>query len=249
MMFSEKRNIGSYRMRKVFLKTVEQQYIGSSLTTGSFSKLLQKITEYRKLSDSINITHLESKKLIIEKTKTRHLELINKTSWNNSRYSKEIDINNLIERLEIAFEKFSVLRNKRLGRISHGDLCFSNIFWNEVSGKMILIDPRGANNVSDIYIDEYYDLAKLSHSVLGRYDEIINNMYSVKEKSFTFKLNNDEYKKIFIDYLEKNNFSYELVRTYEASLFISMAPLHIDDYKRVYSFLLIADSILCELGI
>ena len=55
---------------------------------------------------------------------------------------------------------------------SHGDLCLSNILAC-YDGNVRFIDPRGSDS---IWLDEYYDMAKLSQSIMGGYDFIINDI-------------------------------------------------------------------------
>ena len=47
--------------------------------------------------------------------------------------------------------------------------------------------------------------------------------------------------------LEENGFDYLTVRIYEASLFLSMLPLHIDNPHKVFGFILNVKNILEEI--
>ena len=58
--------------------------------------------------------------------------------------------------------------------ISHGDLCMSNILWSDEMNIIKFIDPKGSEYMM---LDEYYDIAKLSHSIVGNYDQIIYENY------------------------------------------------------------------------
>ena len=55
------------------------------------------------------------------------------------------------------------------------------------------------------------------------------------------------YKELFKKHVEANGYDYRTVRLYEASLFISMLPLHIDYPHKVLGFILNAWGILEEL--
>ena len=57
---------------------------------------------------------------------------------------------------------------------------------------------------------------------------------------------NQAYIEVFQRYLEENQFSYPVVRLYEASLFLSMLPLHMDNPQKVFGFLLNGIEILQE---
>ena len=64
--------------------------------------------------------------------------------------------------------------------MSHGDLCFSNILYQRHANILRMIDPKGAKEEEDIWTDPWYDLAKLSHSICGRYDFFNSGLYRVE---------------------------------------------------------------------
>ena len=116
---------------------------------------------------------------------------------------------------------------------------------------MKLIDPKGALCEEDLYTHPYYDLAKLSHSICGRYDFFNNGLYEIKldsdmKLSLELNFDNSAYVKLFRKYLEENGFDYLTVRLYEASLFLSMLPLHMDNVQKTFGFLLNGIKILEE---
>lgn len=125
--------------------------------------------------------------------------------------------------------------------IIHGDLCFANILVEDKYSYMRMIDPRGKFGKFDIYGDPRYDLAKLLHSIEGNYDYIIEDMfelnrdgnritYSVPEKSgHIFKI----FREVFGEQLE----DIRAIRMIEATLFLSMIPLHSDHLERQYAML------------
>jgi hypothetical protein len=128
--------------------------------------------------------------------------------------------------------------------IGHGDLCFSNILYDNDCGILKLVDPKGAINEKELWSDPYYDIAKLSHSICGHYDYINNGLFDIQlDDAMRLKVtidskNSDDFKNIFIKKLILHGFSYAVVRIFEASLFISMLPLHIDNAPRVLAFIL-----------
>ncbi|TOM80695.1 capsular biosynthesis protein, partial [Vibrio parahaemolyticus] len=84
-----------------------------------------------------------------------------------------------------------------------------------------------------------YDLAKLSHSILGLYDWIIAGYYSVEINDNDILLDiaeREEHKitqKIFIEMVEKRfGLSAKTLYAMQIQLFLSMLPLHDDDYNR-----------------
>jgi hypothetical protein len=117
---------------------------------------------------------------------------------------------------------------------------------------MKLIDPRGADTAVDLFTDLYYDLAKLSHSVLGNYDYINNGLFSVSVGSaLDLELESETgdrsiEQELFRAKLTDCGFDERLTRLYEASLFLSMMPLHSDYPRKVVAFALTASRILDE---
>ncbi|MFC5469743.1 hypothetical protein ACFPPD_13500 [Cohnella suwonensis] len=121
-------------------------------------------------------------------------------------------------------------------QIIHGDLCFSNILYSLSGSTIRLIDPRGEFGKFDIYGDIRYDLAKLSHSVLGRYDFIINDLIDVRmeDNRIRYEIHsnrrNAQIGERFRDRLSKLT-DMRVIRLIESLLFLSMVPLH-GDYPR-----------------
>lgn len=62
--------------------------------------------------------------------------------------------------------------------IMHGDLCFTNIFYDFRTCRVRVIDPRGlVGTETRMSGDVRYDMAKLFHSVHGAYDFILAERY------------------------------------------------------------------------
>ena len=126
------------------------------------------------------------------------------------------------------------------------------MLYSKETNLLRLIDPKGALEEEDLWTDPYYDIAKLSHSICGNYDFFNTGSYDIilnKDMQYSLNIHTDNrpYVAIFKEYLEANNMSYELVRLYESSLFLSMLPLHIDNPHKVFGFILNAISILEEI--
>ena len=64
----------------------------------------------------------------------------------------------------------------------HGDFCFSNIFYDARADVVRVIDPRGVDGADrpTMYGDLRYDVAKLYHSAIGRYDVILAGAYRLR---------------------------------------------------------------------
>ena len=136
--------------------------------------------------------------------------------------------------------------------IGHGDPCFANTLYNKSTKTLKFIDPKGAITEKELWTNPYYDIAKLSHSICGRYDFFNNGLFEIKVNAeFSYDLeipfDNSGFIKIFKRKLEENGFDYLTVRIYEASLFLSMLPLHIDNPHKVFGFILNVKNILEEI--
>jgi hypothetical protein len=118
---------------------------------------------------------------------------------------------------------------------------------------MKLIDPRGVDTAEDLFTDRYYDIAKLSHSILGGYDYINNGLFTISvARDLRLVLDveqrdQSEEQNLFRQKLAEHDFDERLTRLYEASLFLSMLPLHADVPSKVAALALTADRILQEL--
>lgn len=135
----------------------------------------------------------------------------------------------LVDRLLLpaAEENFSVI---------HGDLCLPNILAEEAHGFLRLVDPRGKFGDFDIYGDRRYDLAKLLHSLEGNYDLIIADEFKVSVHgsaidyalTFDFGKVREKFFAVFAEQLK----DLQALRLIEATLFLSMIPLHADALNR-----------------
>lgn len=119
--------------------------------------------------------------------------------------------------------------------IIHGDLCFANIMVDSNFSFIKVIDPRGKFGTYDIYGDFRYELAKLFHSVDGKYDFIIKDLFDLDYNTETSCINYhiqdrrrefDLYK-VFLDtFAAEIGNDLRKVELIEALLFLSMIPLH-----------------------
>ena len=135
----------------------------------------------------------------------------------------------------------------------HGDMCFSNILFEPASGIIRLIDPRGDFMGSVNQGDPRYDLAKILHSVHGRYDFIINDLFVLQqdELNFTFNTPQTNYlaqleQLLFTSLKQQNAFDTNDLILLESLLFLTMLPLHNDQPKRQIAFLLTGLKLLNE---
>lgn len=128
----------------------------------------------------------------------------------------------------------------------HGDFCFSNILYDFRTGSVKVIDPRGITPDGEIspYGDIQYDIAKLSHSVIGRYDVIIagyfNLVWQPYNVEFALSKSNrmDSVETYFTRLIEHRYGLREAnLLAMQVHLFLSMLPLHSDNSKRQQALL------------
>lgn len=186
--------------------------------------------------------------MYIDKTLQR-LDSIRGDTRFSAFFTNEIKINEkafpsldiLLARLPVAVEKLLLPNASKYFNVIHGDLCFTNILIEDSLNFMRFIDPRGKFGVFDIYGDSRYELAKLFHTLEGGYDFIIEDMFdlSVHGTYINYKLH-QQYSNIFsifMDVFADTIDDINAVRLIEATLFLSMIPLHSDVLERQYVML------------
>lgn len=147
-----------------------------------------------------------------------------------------LPLNSLWEKLESFFEK---KYNENMFCCFHGDFCFNNILYDINSSIVKLIDPRGSfgETCVGIYGDFEYDIAKLAHSTIGKYDYLVNNLFTLNaESNIKFKIDFDLRDNQYIlesetkSIINKFNLNIDDILVIMGTLFLSMAPLHSDSY-------------------
>lgn len=130
-------------------------------------------------------------------------------------------------------------------QIIHGDLCFTNIMVDNNFSFIKLIDPRGCFGTKGIYGDVRYEFAKILHSIEGKYDFIIKNLFKLEiynDVNFTYEIFEPErsmdIREIFLSVFD-DELSTVLPETemIEALLFLSMIPLHRENLQHQYVML------------
>lgn len=130
----------------------------------------------------------------------------------------------------------------------HGDFCLSNILFDSRLDRIKVIDPRGldAFGKESNYGDLTYDLAKLTHSIIGLYDFIIAGAFKLEVKldglALEFKLDIyidkriSEIQELFLagQYLGIKPLE---VMPSVVLLFLSMLPLHYENRERQLALL------------
>lgn len=259
--YIEEKEKSSYSMERYNMTDIALRWIHGAVSVEECDSILKKtfyfvtnrcrkqisIQEYTNIADELYLIKLD--KRFQELKKYKEYKLFESFVGNGTSY------NNIDEIFAEYKELYNIYKNKinqpAISVIGHGDLCFSNMLYNKEASILKLIDPKGATEEKQLWTNPYYDIAKLAHSICGRYDFFNAGLFDITfEKDLKFYLHipfeNREYVELFKKYLETNGFDYGLVRLYEASLFLSMLPLHIDNPQKVFGFLLNAIEILKE---
>lgn len=124
----------------------------------------------------------------------------------------------------------------------HGDFCFSNILYDFRADGIRVIDPRGldANDDFSVFGDIRYDIGKLYHSAIGKYDFIMAGYYSLTQHGpldVTLALPDDASTRGLAEAFSKQSFASHhaddaATHAICVLLFLSMLPLHADDPQR-----------------
>ncbi|RZI85100.1 MAG: hypothetical protein EOP38_06375 [Rubrivivax sp.] len=255
--FRDDGHSASYRMERLLVPDFALQWLHNSVRTADFEQFIRHVFYFLGERESQPCTPSAGRQaadtLYIDKVVERVASLQAMDGYR--AVSMHADhafggVERLLERYRALYQRLSPLRSYEQHAIIHGDLCFSNILYNGALGTLKLIDPRGASTLADLYSDPFYDLAKLSHSIEGQYDYINAGQFSIElapSGTPALRLNAPARPAeihIFRAHCKAMHAPPRLVRLYEASLFISMTPLHIDAPLKVLAFLLNANDIL-----
>ncbi|MGP9798534.1 hypothetical protein ACT3UJ_14390 [Halomonas sp. 86] len=205
-----------------------------SLVSDLFSDFRHHITDFQSFKEPIT-NDFES--LIREKTYKRLSQFAKTNIFDPSR---EVSYNGFFLGTLESIASECIERTLKLPCFPawvHGDLCFSNMLFDSRSDSLKVIDPRGINDQGQItvYGDQRYDLAKLSHSVVGMYDYIIAGRYRLNgfdamDMSIDFDAS-ERMQKIHSLFLSTNfipGLPTRDIQPLVVLLFLSMLPLHAD---------------------
>ena len=259
--YEETESEASYTMERLHMTDLAIKWVHGSMDETEFSELMDKYfyffscrhekdceaEQYRAVADDLYVDKV-NRRVADLKSLPQYADIERLLS-----VSGEDDLDALVAKyfeLKARAEKKARYANKLV--IGHGDPCFANALYNKSTRTLKFVDPKGALTEEELWTNPYYDVAKLSHSVCGRYDFFNNALFDIKlGEDFTYQLeipfDNARYKEILREKCEANGFDWWSVRVYEASLFLSMLPLHIDNPQKVFGLLLNAKNILKEI--
>lgn len=255
--FCETKDYASYTMKYYFAKDIAFQYVNRLLTLQDLDKVLgklfyfikirkiKKISDVRQVYDKLYIKKLDQR--VSSFKRYNNFKAIERNIKSGTNY---YSFDNIVEKYKTIYSK--VMQTAKIlsfVAIGHGDLCFSNVLYDKSSDFMIFIDPKDFSSSNEMWINPYYDVAKLSHSICGKYDFFNNKEYNILtnkdlKMDVSIGFNNTQYIELFKKHLLNNGYDYNAVRVFEVSLFLSMLPLHIDDENKILGFILNAINIM-----
>lgn len=260
--YQEKEQTASYEMERLHMTDLAIKWVHGSIDFLEFEELMDKYfyffqCRHRKEVSSRDYDRIANS-LYVDKVNYRIEELKKLPEYSRIAKLMEAGCRNLT--IDSLVKRYFLLKKKiekrnyypQISVIGHGDPCFANALYNKSTKTLKLIDPKGALTEEELWTNPYYDIAKLSHSVCGRYDFFNNALFEIRvneqlESELIIDFDYLAYQKIFQKKLEENGYDYWTVRLYEASLFLSMLPLHIDYPLKVFGFILNIKNILEEI--
>lgn len=260
--FEETADSASYKMTRYYLADAALQWVHGAFSIDSFTDFIDRLLFFiaerpAKKANKATTTNA-AHSLFIEKVETRIAQLLKmdagiKINKLVELADPELELNRQCARFRKLYDRYGKELQLDFLVAGHGDPCFSNVLYDQQRYLLKVIDPKGALKEEDIWAHPYYDLCKISHSILGNYDYINNGLYEVcldEENKTYLKITADTHqnmKQIFLTKLKDCGYNWRTIRLGEASLFLSMLPLHIDHPNKIMAFVLTAKQILDEL--
>jgi hypothetical protein len=259
--FKDEGGRASYKMLRYYLADAALQWVHGAFEADTFAPFVQRLLFFtsdrpRKpcnKNESAALTH----EIFVSKLERRVSDFLAMTEGQRinqlaASATPDLDLTHLLNRYLKLFKRFEKAFLFDHSVVGHGDPCFSNVLYDQQRYLLKLIDPKGALNEKELWTHPLYDLCKISHSVLGDYDFINNGLYKVgfsdtNNLMLSFShTNHSSLKAIFVNQVKSMGHDVRIMRLGEASLFLSMLPLHIDHPNKVLAFMLNARQILNE---
>lgn len=259
--YQESETSASYTMERLYMTDLAIKWVHGSMDETEFEELMDKYFFFFSSRHEKRCSEEEYQKkadvLYVDKVNERVADLKKLPEYDRIQdilvAAGDMTLDDLVQKyfdLKQKIESRKCYKHQLV--IGHGDPCFANALYNKSTKTLKFIDPKGAMTKEEMWTNPYYDVAKLSHSVCGRYDFFNNALFDIKiDPDFALALDipfdNSRYITLFRRKVEENGFDYLSVRIYEVSLFLSMLPLHIDCPHKVLGFILNARNILKEI--
>ena len=233
-------------MEKYGYPPLSELWVFGDFDLEEWQLILEYLLKIRECMNSYsgNLTYNNFYDLYVTKLCER-LNILKKTNsyWADIMQLSTIRVNqrkykNISYFYEILIDECKKLADNASVSVMHGDFCFSNILFDTQNFICKLIDPRGRLSEKTIFGDARYDIAKLRHSIVGGYDYVIHKLYNFSEDENGFHYKDlmssmQEQLKIYFDTLVvKYGYNLKEISLIEACLFLSMIPLHSEDFER-----------------
>ncbi len=166
--------------------TLSEIYCYENAPNFVWKRVLEKLSritfdEFSSTGQQVVESQPTLREVFIDKTESRNLELAKRhDQLSKLLTSHELKINatkymGVPEILSQSKKVLDLLTSQN--SVIHGDFCLSNILCEPDSNNIKLIDPRGGFSEASCFGPQLYDVAKLGHSFLGRYDLIIADKF------------------------------------------------------------------------
>ncbi|WP_454752598.1 hypothetical protein [Cupriavidus necator] len=251
----------SYKMMRYYLADASLQWVHGAFDSDSFRAFVERLLFFvrerpRKACSKARSSEV-AHGLFVAKLEERAKQFLSMAEGQRintlvSSSKQDLDLNRQLARYHALYQRYADHFAFDHMVVGHGDPCFSNILYDQQRYLLKLIDPKGAVTEDELWTHPLYDLCKISHSVLGDYDFVNNGLYSVgftENNQLELRVSHSNHaslQPIFLECMNTLGYSRKIIRLGEASLFLSMLPLHIDHPNKVMAFLLKAHSILNE---
>jgi hypothetical protein len=241
-----------YETEYEYLPTLAELYVFGALVRPSWIRVLNSCEEFLQTcvatkGEGAGDDDLAA--LVVEKTRSRLIQFASASGFDVHsmlRYGGQPMPSLLQIADDLACNHFDLTSHRRR-TVMHGDLCFSNILYDSRIQRIHVIDPRGFVHPgkNTIFGDVRYDLGKLAHSIIGRYDQIIAGRYHLSavtgrryEISFEQAAHHAwlecAFSRMQVDGIEAGG---REIRAIMVALFLSMLPLHADRPDRQEAFI------------
>lgn len=205
-------DIGSYELEKIFSPTLREIFLFLDYSTETWEGIIDSLFQFVKLERSFTSSSSDFFEVDLQKVKRR----IKKVPFESSIVKEFISVYEDVIASSLGKEENTIM---------HGDLCFSNTFFDIPNRRLKVIDPKGP-----IFGSYKYDLAKIFHSIIYPYDFIDADLYSLdnNDDHIYYDSGREPLRKMFLEKFAEE-FGEEMihdVKIITAALFLSMIPLH-----------------------
>ena len=223
-----------------------------------FDNLLSILIQFGIFTDTAPVNYSHAREMYIDKTEREYENFVNSRPDLSEMFnSPTLTINGITyQNFEFiwSFEIQQYLYNHLpyVSTMIHGDFCFSNILYGS-SDIFKFIDPRGSFGKQGIFGDMRYDIAKLYHSVDGKYEHFINDKFEVRGSSGKYTLDFSGDQKClqaalssFEYHFLNKDFNKKEIKAIEGTIYVGMCARHYDDKDRQLAMYLTGIKLLNE---